>query len=106
LEITNIGLVYLCLPNFETNICCSPNEPKETKRTHETFKRALDFVTNGAEDNVLSKNKRKKLLRNPNKTFLSKPDKFEKCSCGNPKVDRQNYTIIASVELQIGIITF
>ncbi|KAK2174598.1 hypothetical protein NP493_788g00028 [Ridgeia piscesae] len=80
--LTDMGLPYwICQPYVRPD----PNEPKETKRTHETFKRALDFVTNGAEDNVLSKNKRKKLLRNPNKTFLSKPDKFEKCSCGNPK---------------------
>lgn len=80
--LTDMGLPYwICQPYVRPD----PDEPRETKRTHDAFKRALDFVTNGAEDNVLSKNKRKKLLRNPNKTFLSKPDKFEKCTCGNPK---------------------
>ena len=56
------------------------------KRTRDSSKRALDFVLADSDDTVLSKNKRKKLLRNPNKTFLAKPDKFEKCRCGNPKV--------------------
>lgn len=69
----------------------SPAQTKEQeeqrREKREILKRPLD-VTNGSRDKLLSKNKIKKLQRNPEKNFNPK-DKvvYEKCrDCGNPKV--------------------
>lgn len=58
---------------------------EERIQFRESIKRPLELL-NGSQDQSLSRNKLKKLRRNSKKNFDPKPDKFDKCTCGNPKV--------------------
>lgn len=62
-------------------------EESDTRSLTDSLKRIRDEDKNSAENGGLSKNKLKKLRRNPSKRFEPKTQKFEKCEgCGNPKV--------------------
>lgn len=65
------------------SLCQTTSE--ERIQFRESIKRPLELL-NGTQDQSLSRNKLKKLRRNSKKNFDPKPDKFDKCACGNPKV--------------------
>jgi len=67
----------------------SPDKPmsEERRLIRDSYKRPLEVVQPSRDKPILSKNKLKKLRRNGNKKFDPNPDKFAKCTCGNPKVN-------------------
>lgn len=76
---------WVCQPYVRPKPAETEAEAVERREKREAAKRPLEMI-NGEED--ISKNKIKKLQRNPNKNFSSK-DKvvYIKCyQCGNPKV--------------------
>jgi tRNA-dihydrouridine synthase 1 len=74
---------WLCQPYVRPP--ATPLADEDNHQPRENIKRPLELI-NGTNDPTLSINKLKKLRRYTSKTFVSKPDKFEKCgTCGNPK---------------------
>uniref|UniRef100_A0A2K5Z5X0 tRNA-dihydrouridine(16/17) synthase [NAD(P)(+)]-like n=1 Tax=Mandrillus leucophaeus TaxID=9568 RepID=A0A2K5Z5X0_MANLE len=87
------GLIFCWVLRGEVSLGsarCPPLRPREgsKERAGARSKRALEEEECGTE--VLSKNKQKKQLRNPHKTFdPSLKPKYAKCDqCGNPKGNR------------------
>ncbi|KAK3856580.1 hypothetical protein Pcinc_037109 [Petrolisthes cinctipes] len=58
------------------------------KEDSDTSKRPMDEET---EDSDISKKKKKKMIRNPKKSFNPPGDQYEKCVCKNPKGGRCVY---------------
>lgn len=73
---------WICQPYVRPDLCQTTSE--ERIQFRESIKRPLELL-NGTQDQSLSRNKLKKLRRNSKKNFDPKPDKFDKCACGNPK---------------------
>lgn len=73
--------IWICV--CAASLCHATAE--ERIQFRESIKRPLELL-NGTQDQSLSRNKLKKLRRNSKKNFDPKPDKFDKCACGNPKV--------------------
>ena len=72
---------WICQPYIRPN----SDDMVLKERKHAAQKRILEEIAEG-HDEALSKNKLKKLKRNPSKKFVPKEEKFERCSnCGNPK---------------------
>lgn len=74
---------WICQPYVRPDLCQTTVE--ERLQFRESIKRPLELLNGTPLDQSLSRNKLKKLRRNSKKNFDPKPDKFEKCTCANPK---------------------